>query len=182
MTQKPAPASAIYSIWQSTLLFLTAAALTSCTSFLERPGTLLGEAAHQGHLAEIRRLVALGTDPNAFDASGQTALHWAARGGHLLGPHTCRRDVAGRAEIVDALLDLGADINAIDRRATIPGAASGLTPLHVALHHQQFAIAARLLHRGANTGIRTGQGQTVLSLAEEAGAPKELLAQLIAAK
>jgi ankyrin repeat protein len=168
---------------QSSLLVaaLTCAlAAGGCAWFWEEPGTPLAHAAHRGDIAAIRALVAGGANPNAFDATGQTALHWAARGGHPLGPHRCRGEAADRAEVVAALAAAGADLNATDQRLAIPGGSSGWTPLHVALHHEQFATAARLLALGADPNIRSHQGKTVMSAAEEQGAPPALLKELLA--
>jgi ankyrin repeat protein len=153
-----------------------------CSAFLQTPGTPLARAAHAGDIAEMRRLVAAGADPNEYDASRQTPLHWAARGGHPLGPHACRGEAADRADVVAALIDLGAHVNAVDRRAAIPAGSSGWTPLHVALHHEQFRTAARLLDRGADPDIRTAQGRTAISMAADEGAPREVLQALLAQK
>jgi ankyrin repeat protein len=162
---------------------LTAACLVigGCTAFMEGPGTPLARAAHEGNIAEIRRLIAAGADPNQYDASRHTALHWAARGGHPPGPHECRGEGADRADVVETLIDLGADINAIDRRAAIPGGSSGWTPLHTALQHEQFKTAERLLQLGANADIRSRQGKTILATAEDEGAPRELLTIIVRA-
>jgi ankyrin repeat protein len=154
--------------------------LASCSTFMQQPGTPLAQAAHHGNIAEMRRLVSAGANPNAYDATSQTPLHWAARGGHPLGPHECRSEADERTQVVAALLDLGADVNLVDRRAAIPGGTSGRTALHVALEHEQFKIAELLLQRGANPLIRSAQGQTVLALASEQGAPKALLATIVA--
>ena len=151
-----------------------------CAFFMEQPGTPLARAAHQGNLAQIRELIAAGANPNEYDASRQTPLHWAARGGHALGPHHCHGEAEGRAEVISLLIDLGADVNAVDRRGAIPGGSSGWTPLHVALHHEQFATATRLLERGANPNIRSHQGASVLAMAADEGAPKTLLEQILA--
>ena len=158
-----------------------------------KPGTLLrlelavcvaaadlADAAHRGDVAAIHALLAAGADPNAFDAGGQTALHWAARGGHPIGPHDCRGEAPGRPDIVAALIESGAAINLTDRRGAIPGGSSGWTPLHVALHHEQFATATRMLERGADPNIRSDQGRTVMAIASEEGAPVELLQALLA--
>jgi ankyrin repeat protein len=166
---------ALASIMAITLLL----PLGGCAFFLLEPGTPLARAAHAGNLEQIRALIAAGANPNVYDATSQTALHWAARGGHRIGPHTCGGEIPGRAEVVAALIDLGADVNAVDHRGAIPGGSSGWTPLHVALHHEQFAIAARLLERGADPNIRSHQGQSVMALAAEEGAPKELLQTLL---
>ena len=152
----------------------------NCASFMEKPGTALAKAAHEGNIEQMRALLAGGVNVNEYDASNQTALHWAARGGHPIGPHVCRGESAGRADVVDALIDAGADVNAMDRRAAIPGGSSGWTPLHVALHHEQFGIAARLLERGANPNIRSHQGTSVMAMAAEEGAPTALLQDLLA--
>jgi ankyrin repeat protein len=165
----------------SRLSLAVAAALgaSSCAVYFEEPGTPLAEAAHRGDISAMRSLVAAGADPNAYDAAGYTALHWAARGGHPLGPHRCKGESASRADVVNALIDLGADPNAVDRRGSIPGGSSGWTPLHIAMHHEQFATAARLLERGANPNIRSQQGTSVMAMAADEGAPKDLLVLLL---
>jgi ankyrin repeat protein len=170
----------MYFIFQSALFLVSLLlTLTGCTMFFEKPGTPLADAAHRGDVAAMRALVAAGADANEYDAGGRTALHWAARGGHQLGPHQCREDTS-RAEAVEALIDLGADPNAVDRRGSIPGRSSGWTPLHVAMHHEQFATADRLLERGANPNIRSRQGKSVMALAADEGAPRELVTKLLA--
>jgi ankyrin repeat protein len=156
-----------------------AVASTGCAFFWQQPGTALGQAAHRGDLNGIRALVAAGANPNEFDATGQTALHWAARGGHRYGPHRCLGEDNERVAVIKALLDSGADINATDRRTAIPGGSSGWTPLHIALHHEQFVTAARMLELGANPNIRSHQGKSIMETAAEEGAPKELLAELL---
>jgi len=167
--------------WPRLIVFVALAAVpTGCAGFMEEPGTPLARAAHEGNITRIRTLVAAGANPNEYDAGNQTPLHWAARGGHRLGPHRCSGEALERAEVVSVLIDLGADVNAVDRRGAIPGGSSGWTPLHVALHHEQFKTAARLLERGANPNIRTHQGTSVMALAAEEGAPKELLEGLLA--
>jgi uncharacterized protein len=160
-------------------LFVTIALSAGCAMFFEEPGTTLAYAAHRGDIASIRALIKNGADPNEYDATGQTALHWAARGGHQPGPHSCRGEAPGRPDVVSLLIDLGADPNATDHRGSIPGGSSGWTPLHIAMHHEQFATAARLLDRGANPNIRSRQGTSVMSMAADEGAPKELLEQLL---
>ena len=131
-------------------------------------------------MAAIRTLLAAGADPNAVDPGGQTALHWAARGGHRIGPHECGGEAPERAEVIAALIDGGANLNVTDRRGAIPGGSSGWTPLHVALHHEQFATASSLLARGADPNIRSAQGTSVMEMAAEEGAPVDLLKALLA--
>lgn len=154
--------------------------LGGCSTFVQIPGSPLARAAYSGDLPEVRRLISAGANPNDYDASSQTPLHWAARGGHQLGPHHCGGEDAARTAVIEELLNLGADINALDRRAPLPGASSGWTPLHVALHHEQFAIAALLLQRGADARIRSHQGISALMMAEAEGAPTDLLVSIVA--
>jgi ankyrin repeat protein len=166
---------------QALPIALAAAVLTTgCAFFWDAPGTPLAEAAHRGDIPAITALLAGGADPNQFDATGQTALHWAARGGHRPGPHTCRGEAAGRAEVISTLVAGGADPSLPDRRAAIPGGSSGWTALHVALHHEQWGTATRLLERGANPNLRSRQGVSVMAMAAEEGAPVALLNELIA--
>jgi ankyrin repeat protein len=172
----------MFSIRQSSLCCLVVAlalSASACAFFWEHPGTPLGQAAHRGDLSTIHTLIAGGSNPNEFDATGQTALHWATRGGHEIGPHRCLGEDKERLAVINALIESGADINATDRRGAIPGGSSGWTPLHIALHHEQFITAARLLELGANPNIRSHQGKSIMEMAAEEGAPKELLAQLL---
>ena len=151
-----------------------------CAFFFDRPGTPLAAAAHRGDVTEIRALLAAGADPNAFDPGGHTALHWAARGGQPIGPHHCRSEAPGRAELVAALGEGGASVNLPDRRGASPGGSSGWTALHIALHHEQGSTAAHLLERGADPNITSDQGRSVMAIAAEEGAPVELLQALLA--
>lgn len=164
---------------QSSLLIIVLAG-AGCMRIFDKPGTPLADAAHRGDITAIRALVAAGADVNAFGPDGQTALHWATRGGHPLGPHKCTRDDEDRTQVVATLLDLGADLNLPDRKRTIPGGSSGWTPTHMALHHEQFQTATLLLERGADPNILSQQRTSLLTLASREGAPRELLALLLA--
>jgi ankyrin repeat protein len=165
-------------ILQSSLIAAIAAG-AGCTMFFERPATALHQAAARGDIAGIRALVAAGADVNEADHQGATALYWASRGGHPIGPHQCRGEAAGWPLVIAALLDLGADPDQQDRRPRGLGRSSGWTPLIVALHHEQFASAALLLHRGADPNIRTDQGLSVIEVAAVEGAPRELIALIV---
>lgn len=60
----------------------------------------LHRAAHDGHIAAIRRLVAEGADPNALDHGGRTPAHVAA--------------FASNDEVLQALAAAGANMNALE--------------------------------------------------------------------
>lgn len=64
----------------------------------------LHEAAFQGRVDEVRRLLEAGADPHARSFTGETPLHLAA--------------LAGRADVVRLLLDKGADPRADSSRGT----------------------------------------------------------------
>lgn len=69
------------------------------------------DATARGDVESVRSLLDAGVDPNMARADGMTALHLAARGGHL--------------EIVEGLLEAGAKVDVKTR-------IGAYTPLHVA--------------------------------------------------
>ena len=82
-------------------------------------------------------LSVLGSDPQWMkqrDRRGLTALHHAARCGHV--------------EVVELLIDQGADLEAANRHSHVP--------LSVAVEENQVAAAACLLERGANPNAPGG--------------------------
>ncbi|MGH9314246.1 MAG: ankyrin repeat domain-containing protein, partial [Vicinamibacterales bacterium] len=95
--------------------------------------------------AKVRRLLAAGAHPNAAAKSGHTALMLAA-------------DYDGAAESVRALLDRGADSNAVAMQAIFPAA----TALRSAALRGDVEVAKLLLDRGA--AIETTLGDTRVSL------------------
>jgi ankyrin repeat protein len=169
----------IHFIVRSSLPFAVAAATGACSIFFEVPALPLHRAAFRGDVAEIRSLVKAGADVNERDALGYTALAWAARGGHPVGPHRCRGEAAERPAVITALLDLGANPNAADTRPRGFGRSSGWTPLFVALHHEQFGSARVLLEHGADPNLRSDQGLSVMEVASAEGAPKAFVALLV---
>ena len=160
-------------------LLLAVTTGSACSMFWELPATPLHDAAWRGDVAAIRQLVNDGGDVNAADDMGATALYWAARGGHPLGPHQCTGEEPGRPEVIAALVALGADPNIQDRRPQGFGRSSGWTPLFVALHHEQFRSARVLLEHGADPNILSDQGMSVVSVAAAEGAPRELIALMM---
>ena len=111
----------------------------------------LMKAATDGQTAEVRVLLAAGTDPDAVDKRGNTALLYAANRGH--------------EEAVGALAEGGADLD----KANMYGG----TPLMVAASNGHSGVVRRLLELGADhTAVGTGgpyEGKTALEAAEERG-------------
>lgn len=103
--------------------------------------TLLMEACKQkGHIATVKLLLSHGSASTvqARDASGRTALHYAAG--------------AGDADVVAELLRAGADATAKDQR--------GATPLHFSTDD---AVAKLLIDRSADAGALDASGRPALS-------------------
>ncbi|KAK8957646.1 hypothetical protein KSP39_PZI001002 [Platanthera zijinensis] len=86
-------------------------------------------------------------DPDADDADGRTALHFAAG--------------LGSEECVRVLAVAGADVNRRDRTG------NGLTPLHMAAGYGRAGAVRALVEEGADATAEDGRGRTALDLARE---------------
>ena len=111
----------------------------------------LRDAARDGQNAEVRVLLAAGTDPDAAVGNGQTALLWAAANDH--------------EKAVRALAEGGADLDKAEE--------DGVTPLMKAAVNGHSGVVRRLLELGADhTPVGTKydwMGKTALEVAEEKG-------------
>jgi ankyrin repeat protein len=111
----------------------------------------LTQAAAQGRIADVKRLIGEGADINAFSDS-RTSLVWAAWNGNT--------------QICALLLDNGADINAKD-------GTNGWTALRLAASNGHTETCAFLLDRGAEIEVKNEKcwvnGWTPLHYAAEHG-------------
>ncbi len=109
----------------------------------------VADAAERRNLEAVRALLRGGSDPNAAQADGMTALHWAAS----------HDDV----EMATALLYAGAAVHATTRLG-------GYAPLHLASRAGHAKVAALLLDAGADPNLFTTTGATAMHFAAEADA------------
>ena len=132
------------------LRFLALAAALAFLS-LNLSATPLHDAAKNGNVDEVNRLIAAGADVNAKeDEFGATPLHFASRD-----------------YITEALLAAGADVNAKDN--------NGHTPLHLASFNSLNDIAAVLLIADAEVNARNNSGWTPLHWAGSADMASRLI-------
>jgi ankyrin repeat protein len=111
-------------------------------------GSLVADAVQAGDTARVRDLLQSGTDVNAAQGDGMTALHWAA----------LRNDVPS----AEMLLYAGANVKASTRLG-------GHTPLALASRNGQGEMVKILLEAGADANQATGSGATPLMLAAASG-------------
>jgi hypothetical protein len=98
------------------------------------PDISIHVAANDGHIEGVKQHLAAGTDVNAADENGWTALHQAA--------------FKGRKEIAELLIAKGADVNA----KKWGGDYTGDTPLDTAIRRKHPEIADLLRKHGDKTG------------------------------
>ena len=107
----------------------------------------LADAAEQRDQASVRALLKNGSDVNAAQADGTTALHWAA--------------FNDDAETAALLVKAGANVNAVNRY--------GASPLAQACENGSAGMAKLLLDAGADPNTTLKGGETVLMLASRSG-------------
>ena len=133
------------------------------------------DAAAYGDLAKVKSLLDKGADVNAAPRDGWTALmsaaserHWAK--GVVLGGYPEKITLVpagnspsdGRSDVVELLIERGADINAKNKE--------GRTPLMEAAENRHEVVARILLSHGAEVNARDKSGKTALTRAVWSGA------------
>ncbi|MHC4867755.1 MAG: ankyrin repeat domain-containing protein [Planctomycetota bacterium] len=109
----------------------------------------LDDAVRSGDLGAVQRLIRKGTDVNARNKDGETALHIAAR--------------RNREHIAELLIANGADVNAREE--------DGWTPLHQAAMNSRWSarVGRLLILKGADINARTSDNITPLHAAAMGG-------------
>eukprot|EP00295_Goniomonas_pacifica_P007288 CAMPEP_0175834266 /NCGR_PEP_ID=MMETSP0107_2-20121207/15968_1 /TAXON_ID=195067 ORGANISM="Goniomonas pacifica, Strain CCMP1869" /NCGR_SAMPLE_ID=MMETSP0107_2 /ASSEMBLY_ACC=CAM_ASM_000203 /LENGTH=331 /DNA_ID=CAMNT_0017147483 /DNA_START=620 /DNA_END=1615 /DNA_ORIENTATION=+ len=105
------------------------------------------EAAKEGNVDEIRRLLAAGANVNATDEDGKTPLHWSSTHGHV--------------EVSQILLGAGANVHATDD--------TGATPLLESVVYVHLEVSQMLVRAGANVNAGDNEGWTPLHWAADRG-------------
>lgn len=108
-------------------------------------------AAKTGRLEKVRTLIAEGTDINASNSQGRTALMSAV--------------FYRNKSIVRELLSEGVDVDAKD--------ATGKTALMIAVAHNDMEMINLLLASGADVNIQDNKERTVLTMAEKSTLKKK---------
>jgi ankyrin repeat protein len=127
---------------------LAAVVFTATTTGRAAGPASIADAAMRGDRADVLALIKQGTDVNAPQGDGVTALHWATR--------------HGDADLVTALVTAGANPRATTQFGSY-------TPLHLAAERGSVAITKALVSAGAPVDARTNTGATPLMLAAAAG-------------
>lgn len=129
-------------------------ALSDGDNYAQR--TPLQKAVRKGEVAEVLRLLAQGAALEERDSRDWTALYIAVQ--------------FRRAQLVQILLDHGADPNAITREGP-DNARSETTPLMRAIVHANVPVAELLISRGADVNLGSdwwqGKKYSPLALAHE---------------
>jgi len=103
----------------------------------------------QGHHEAVRALLKQRVDPNAREADGTTALHWAVQ--------------ADDRRMVDVLIAAGARVTTANEYS--------VTPIALAATNGNADIIASLLNAGADPNSSMLEGETVLMTAARTGNP-----------
>ena len=125
---------------------LAAIVLAAACQTASASGTVAG-AARDADIDAVRNLIAAGSDVNAPEADGTSALLWAA--------------YQSAPDLVSILLKAGADPNAAN--------SFGVTPLLQASRYGDAAVIGLLLKGGADLAAATRDGETPLMAAARAG-------------
>jgi ankyrin repeat protein len=127
---------------------LTIVGFAALASAASTPKAPIADAAMQGDVATVRRLIAEGVNVNAAQGDGMTALHWAAERGDSI--------------MANLLLRAHANVKAVTR-------IGNYTPLHIAGKSGSGAVVRALLKAGSDPNVATTSGATALHFAAASG-------------
>ena len=119
------------------------------------------QAIKAGNIEAVKQHLEAGTDVNASDNLGRTALHKAS-------------GWQGQSEIVELLISNGADVNA--KRS------DGAIPLHYAVYYNRMENAEILLSNGADLNAKDGDQNGATPLHEAAWRSRKEIVDLLISK
>ena len=127
-------------------------ALGVCVDAKDRSGnTPLHEASGNGHADVVKLLIKEGAKVGVRNKKGEAPLSWIAR--------SFRRDIEKFKEIIEALINAGAEIDAQDNR--------GNTALHRVSERGHADVVKLLINAGADINAKNKDGDTALHRARE---------------
>jgi Ankyrin repeats (many copies) len=129
--------------------------LVAILHYIYQGDTALHIAAAAYNLRAVRDLITLGAPISAANRRGAQPIHYAADG----GPHFSTWDPVAQEATVRALLEAGANPNALDK--------SGVAPLHRAVRTRCSGAVRALLAGGADPRLKNKSGSTPLDLANQ---------------
>lgn len=106
---------------------------------MKTPAAALRTASYNGDVAQVKRLLQEGVDPNVTDEYHRTALSLAAGQGHI--------------GVIEVLISNGAWVDPHEDYDTYE------TPLMAAVTEGHLDIVKRLIQAGANPAFHVGVGQ-----------------------
>jgi len=101
----------------------------------------------------VTQLLACGANVSAANRRGAQPIHYASDGGPTAG----RSNEQDQADVIRALVNHGADPNAVDK--------SGVAPIHRGVRCRCSSAVEALLANGADPRLRNGSGSSPLHLA-----------------
>ena len=117
------------------------------------PEAPVADAAMRGDVEAVRGLLQRGSDPDAAQGDGMTALHWAAE--------------LGNEALARVLVDAGASLEPTTRLGAY-------RPLHLAARNGHAGVLRVLLEGGASPSVTTSTGDvTPLHFAATAASPDD---------
>ena len=134
--------------------FFIGASALAFVAVLIYPKSLTG-AIRTGDIRTMKRRIARGANVNGMDDNGLTMLTSACRYWRRGGPRSFEKQQTKICEMVEILIDNGADVNLLDDWR-------GRGPLHEAIERKMSRVVELLLAKGADPNLKDREGNIPL--------------------